>query len=90
VIGNGKVACMVFGNRFTQDQANQRVKNAKGKIDAGKVEAILADISSMTPSISPEHCVLSTEVRQPNPEATVLDALKEDCKKCGWRLCDQQ
>ena len=90
VIGKGKVACMVFGNRFTQDQANQGIKNAKGKIDAGAVEAILADISRMTPSISPEHCVLSTDVRQPNPEAAVLDALQEDCQKCGWRLCGQQ
>ena len=50
VIGKGKVACMVFGNRFTQDQANHGVKNVKGKIGAGAVEAILADISCMTPS----------------------------------------
>ncbi|VVB64218.1 Uncharacterised protein [uncultured archaeon] len=90
VIGKGKVACMVFGNRFTQDRANQGIKNAKCKIDAGALEAILANISSITPSISPEHCVLSTEVRQPKPEAAVLDALQEDCQKCGWRLCGQQ
>jgi hypothetical protein len=90
VIGKGKVACMVFGNRFTQDQANHGVKNVKGKIDAGAVKAILDDISRKTPSISPEHCVLSTNVQQPNPEAAVLDALQEDCRKCGWRLCGQQ
>jgi len=90
VIGKGRVACMVFGNRFTQDQANQGIKNAKGKIDAGVVGSILADISRMTPSISPEYCVLSTDVRQPNPEAAVLDALQEDCQKRGWRLCGQQ
>jgi hypothetical protein len=81
---------MVFGNRFTQDLANQGIKNAKGKIDAGAVGAILADVSNMTPSISPEHRVLSTDVRQPKPEAAVLDALQEDCQKCGWRLCGQQ
>lgn len=86
VIGKGKVACMVFGNRFTQDQANRGIKNAKGRIDAGAVEAILVNISSMTPSISPEHCVLSTDVQQPDPEVAVLDALREDCQKCGWRL----
>lgn len=90
VIGKGKVACMVFGNRFTQEQANQGIKKVKGKIDAGVVEAILADVSSMTPSISPEHCVLSTHVQQPDPEAAVLDALREDCHKFGWRLCGQQ
>jgi hypothetical protein len=90
VIGKGKVACMVFGNRFTQDQANHGVKNVKGKIDAGAVKAILDDISRKTPSISPEHCVLSTDVQQPNPEATVQDALQEDCQRCGWRLCGQQ
>jgi hypothetical protein len=89
VIGKGKVACVVFGNRFTQDRANQEIKNSKGRIDAGAVEAILGDISSMTPSISPEHCVISTDVRQLDPEAAVLDALQEDCKKCGWRLCGQ-
>lgn len=90
VIGKGKVACMVFGNRFTQDQANQGVKNVKGNIDAGAVEAILTNISHMTPSISPEHCVLSTSVQQANPEAVVLDAFQADCQKCGWRLCGQQ
>jgi hypothetical protein len=90
VIGKGKVACMVFGNRFTQDQANYGVKNLKGKIDAGAVKAILDDVSRTTPSISPEHCVLSTDVLQSKPEATVLDALQEDCRKCGWRLCGQQ
>jgi hypothetical protein len=90
VIGKGKVACMVFGNRFTQEQANQGVKNVKGKIDATAVETILADISRMTPSISPEHCVLSTDVQHPNPEAAVQDALQEDCQRCGWRLCGQQ
>jgi hypothetical protein len=90
VIGKGKVVCMVFGNRFTQDQANRGIKNVKDKIDAVAVEAILSDISSMTPSISPEHCVLSTAVQQPNPETAVLDALQEDCRKSGWRLCDQQ
>lgn len=90
VIGKGKDACMVFGNMFTQDQANQGIKKVKGKIDAGAVEAILAEISRTTPSISPEHCVLSTDVQQPNPEAAVLDALQEDCQKCGWRLCGQQ
>ena len=90
VIGKGKVACMVFGNRFTQDQANQEINKVKGKIDAGAVEAILADVSHVTPSISPEHCVLSTDVQQPNPEAAVLNAFQEDCQKCGWRLCGQQ
>lgn len=90
VIGKGKVACMVFGNRITQDQANQGINNVKGKIDAGAVEAILADISRRTPSISPEHCVLSTSVQQSRPEVAVLDALKEDCQKCGWRLCVQR
>jgi hypothetical protein len=90
VIGKGKVACMVFGNRFTQDQANYGIKNVKGKIDAGTVEAILDDISRMTPSISPDHCVLSTDIQQPKPEAAVLDAFQEDCQKCGWRLCGQQ
>ena len=90
VIGKGRVACMVFGNRFTQDQANQGIKNAKGKIDAGTVESILVDISRMTPSISPEHSILSTNVSQSNPEAAVFDALQDDCQKCGWRLCGQQ
>ena len=90
VIGKGRVACMVFGNRFTQDQANQGIKNAKGIIDAGVVGSILADISRITPSISPDHSILSTDVRQANPEAAVFDALQEDCQKCGWRLCGQQ
>lgn len=90
VIGQGKVACMVQGNRFTQELASQGINNSKGKIDKNVLEAVLANVGSRTPSISQEHCVLSTNVKQTKPEATVFSALREDWQKCGWRLCYQQ
>jgi hypothetical protein len=90
VIGQGKIACMVLGNRFSQELASQGINNAKGKINKNILEAVLANVGSRTPSVSQEHCVLSTDVQQQNPEAAVFSALREDCQKCGWRLCGQQ
>jgi hypothetical protein len=90
VIGQGKVACMVLGNRFTQELASQEINNAKGKIDKDALEAVFANVGSRTPSVSQVHCVLSTNVQQPDPEVAVFNALREDCQKCGWRLCGQQ
>jgi hypothetical protein len=90
MIGQGKNACIVLGNKFTQELAGQSIKNAKGKIDERVIGAILAEASKMSPSVSPEHLVLSTVVQHPYPEAAVFGALREDCHKNGWRLCDQQ
>ena len=90
VIGQGKIACTVLGNRFTQELASHGINNAKGKIDKDVLEAVFANVGSRTPSVSQEHCVLSTDVQQTNPEAAVFNALREDCQKCGWRLCGQQ
>jgi hypothetical protein len=90
VTDQGNVACIVLGNRFTQELASQGIKKVQGKIDEHAVRAILAEAGSRTPSVSPEHCVLLTNVQQPDPVAAVFCALQEDCIESGWRLCGQQ
>jgi hypothetical protein len=90
VIGQGKVACMIIGNKISQVLASQEIKNRCGRVDEKAIADILAKVSSSTPSVSPEHLILTTEVMHPNPKAAVLEALLEDCRESGWRLCDQQ
>jgi len=90
VIGKGGIACMILGNKFTQELAKQEIKDADGRLDETVVENILTNASKKTPSVSKEHCVLSISVQQINPEAAVLCAFLEDSHRCGWRLCDQQ
>jgi hypothetical protein len=90
VIGQGEVACMILGNKIAQQVASQRIKNARGKIDEQAIDDILAKVSCRTPSVSPEHLVLTTEILNPNPSEALINALQEDCQKSGWRLCGQQ
>jgi hypothetical protein len=90
IIGQGKVACMILGNKISQQLAGQEIKNRQGRIDEKAVNDILAKVSLRTPSLSPKHSILTTDVVHPDPSATVLCALQEDCQKSGWRLCDPQ
>ena len=90
VIGQGKVACMIIGNRISQVLAGQEIENRCGKVDEKEIDHILVKVSSSTPSVSPEHLILTTEVMHPDPSGAVLEAFLEDCRKRGWRLCDPQ
>ncbi len=90
IIGIGKVSVMVLGNKITQKLAGEGVAKAKGRVNEQVIKAIFEDAGKMTASVSREYTILQTEVRQPDPEASVLAALKEDCRKNGWRLCGQQ
>jgi hypothetical protein len=90
VIGQGEVACMILGNKISQQVASQCIKNVPGKVDEQAIDDILAKVSCRTPSVSPGHLVLITEVLHPDPSAALINALQEDCQKSGWVLCGQQ
>ncbi len=89
-IGIGGVAVMVLGNKFTQKLAGEGVAKAKGIVNEQVIKTIFEDAGRRTASVSREYTILRTDVRQPDPEAAILAALKEDCRKSGWRLCGQQ
>ncbi len=89
-IGQGKVACMILGNKISQQLVSQEIKNMQGRMDEQSIDDILAKVSLRTPSVSQEHLILTTDVVHLDPSAAVLDALLEDCQKSGWRLCGQQ
>jgi hypothetical protein len=90
VIGQGKVACMIIGNRISQLLAGQEIKDRQGRVDEQAVDDILAKVSGRTPSVSQKHSILTTDIMHPDPSAAVLNALFDDCQKSGWRLCGQQ
>lgn len=90
IIGIGKVAAMVLGNKFTQKLAGEGIAQAKGRVSEQVIKTIFEDAGKRTASVSKEYTAISTAVKKPDPEAAVLAELKEDCKKSGWRLCGQQ
>jgi hypothetical protein len=87
ITGRGKVGCIVLGNRFTQKLAGEGVGRAKGRVNEQLIKDILAEAGEKTASVSREYTVQKCIVMQPDPQAALLSALKEDCKKSGWRLC---
>jgi hypothetical protein len=93
ISGQGKVGCIVLGNKLTQRLAGEAIKKAGGRMSEDIVRSIFADVGSgrsRTASVSREYTVLRTEIKLPDPAADLLDAFKEDCKNSGWKLCGQQ
>jgi len=83
----GNFACIVMGNKFTKELANEGIKNARGKITKDIFRGILAEAGFRTASVSPEYTVLCTAKASHDPATLVLKAFKEDCEKSGWRTC---
>ncbi len=84
------VGCIVFGNRITQKLAYEEVGRAGGRVNEVLIKSILVKAGESTASVSREHIVLHSLVKQSNPKAALLKALEEDCKESGWRLCAPQ
>ncbi|MDD1753848.1 MAG: DUF2121 domain-containing protein [Methanotrichaceae archaeon] len=89
VIGKGGKACLVIGNRFTQFLAKEKVLKTKSKLNEQVLRSIFEDVAGRTASISREYTVLRSDACSPITIDILLDALREDCQKSGWRLCDQ-
>jgi len=89
VIGKGGKACLVIGNRFTQLLAKEKVVKAKSKLNEQVLRSIFEDVAGRTASISRKYTVLCSDAWSPITIDILLDVLREDCKKSGWRLCDQ-
>lgn len=90
ITGQGKVGCTVLGNRFTQKLASDEIGRAKGRVNEQLIKDILAKAGEKTASVSRTYTVQKCDVMQPDPQAALLSALKEDCEKSGWRLCGPQ
>ncbi len=90
ITDRGRTGCVVFGNRFTQRLASESVSREGGRVDEGLIRRILDEAADGTASVSRESTVLCTDIKLADPEAEILQALEEDCRKSGWRLCAQQ
>lgn len=84
------VGCTVFGNRITQKMAYEEVGRAGGRVNEALIKSILVKAGESTASVSREHTVLRSDIKQSDPKAALLKALEEDCKESGWRLCALQ
>ena len=86
----GGVGCVVFGNRFTQELAGSSVANAGGRVNEGLIESIFALAGERTASVSRQHTILKSDKMPSDTNGALQEALREDCQKNGWRLCDPQ
>jgi hypothetical protein len=86
----GGIGCVIFGNRFTQRLAADEIALAGGRVDEALIDKILYKAGERTASVSREHTVLSSDVRQSDARAAILRVFEEDCKESGWRICDPQ
>ena len=86
----GGVGCVVFGNRFTQELAGSSVAGAGGRVNEGLIESIFALAGERTASVSRQHTILKSDKMPSDPNGALQKALREDCQKNGWRLCDPQ
>jgi hypothetical protein len=87
---SGGVGCVVFGNRFTQELAGSSVASAGGMVNEGLIESIFALAGAKTASVSRQHTILKSDMKPSDPNGALQKALREDCQKSGWRLCDLQ
>jgi len=84
------VGCIVFGNRFTQKLAYEEVSRAGGRVNEALIRSILEKAEEKTASVSRKHTVLQSIAKRADARAALLQALEEDCKENGWKLCAPQ
>ena len=83
----GRAGCTVYGNRFTQQIAVSMIVLANGQVDENLIRRIFQQAAEKTASISQEHVILRSERRFSHPQKALEEALEEDCRENGWRLC---
>jgi len=82
----GKSTLIILGNRFTRELAYQRL-GAPGKPpELSSMRSLFDEARKATASVSPDYTLLSSDELNPNPEAVLLRALREDCEEGGWEL----
>jgi hypothetical protein len=98
----GSSGLVVLGNRFAQSLSRERVQEAKGRVDEQLLRAIFEGACSRTPSVSREYDLLSIKARPQDPPSlqnlpslqdppsSLLQALEEDARESGWKLCARQ
>lgn len=86
----GGVGCTVYGNRFTQNLSSQEIARAGGRVNEELIRAILQKAGRETASVSRDSTVLRSDFRADSARDVLTEALLEDCRESGWRLCDPQ
>lgn len=82
----GKSTLIILGNKFTREFAYQRLGAAGKPPEISSMKSLFEEARRATASVSPDYAVLSSEKFHPNPEAVLLEALREDCEERGWEL----
>jgi len=82
----GKSTLVILGNKFTREFAYQRLGSAGKPPELSSMKALFEEARRATASVSPDYTVISSKRIHSNPEAVILQALREDCEERGWEL----
>lgn len=82
----GKSTLIILGNRFTREFAYQRLGASGKPPELSSMRSLFEEAMEATASVSPDYTLLTSDEVNPNPEAVLLRALREDCEEGGWEL----
>ncbi|MCP1393125.1 MAG: DUF2121 domain-containing protein [Methanothrix harundinacea] len=82
----GKSTLIILGNKFTRELAYRRLGSAGKPPEISSMKALFEEARRATATISPDYTLLSSDEICSNPEAVLLQALREDCEERGWEL----
>jgi len=82
----GKSTLVILGNRFTREFAYQRLGATGKPPELSSMRSLFEEAMEATASVSPDYTLLTSDEVNPNPEAVLLRALREDCEEGGWEL----
>lgn len=82
----GRSTLVILGNRFTREFARQRLGTTGKPPDLSSMKSLFEEARRATASISPDFTLLTSEKIHSNPEAVLVQALREDSEEMGWEL----
>ena len=86
VAKRGKSTLIILGNRFTREFTYQRLGTTGKPPELSSMRSLFEEARGATASVSPDYTILSSDEVNPNPEAVLIKALREDCEEGGWEL----
>jgi len=82
----GRSTLVILGNRFTREFAYQRLGTAGKPPDRSSMKSLFEEARRETASVSRDYTILTSEKIHSNPEAVLVQALREDSEEMGWEL----
>lgn len=81
----GKSTLIILGNEITKKVAYEQLGKLK-VFNESVIESTFKEARKKTVSVSPNFKVISSNKISPDPQATLHQALLQDCEENGWKV----